>query len=120
MGVGSMDLLDILRIGHETSLRGGGISLREALSRTKYKERRSGFGAGDLRPVLAAHRELTEEWCAYSEDKRTSGGWFLLRSAVIGRVGDPDSQTRFDSMEEAVAEYVVQELDFWTGLEEAG
>lgn len=115
----NMDLLAILRIGHDTSSRGAGRSLRDALSRTRYKERRTRFGPGDLRPLLKVHREFAEQWFAYSEDKRTSGGWYLMRSGEIGRAGDPESQTRFDSLEEAVAEYVVRELDFWTGVDEA-
>jgi len=116
MNDGCTDLLEILRIGHETSMRGEGLSLREALTRTHYEDWRSVFGADDLRPVLEARRELCEEWFVYSEDKRTSGGWYLLRSGEIGRVGDPQSKMNFASPEEAVAEYVVRELDFWAGL----
>ena len=73
-----------------------------------------------MRLVLKGHRELLEGWFAYSEDKRTSGGWYLLRSGEIGRVGDPESQMQFESLAEAVAEYVVRELDFWAGLAKAG
>jgi hypothetical protein len=120
MSDGNANLLEVLRIAHETSMRGAGLSLREALSRTHYKDRRAAFGADDLRPTLKAHERLAEEWFAYSEDKRTSGGWYLLRSGEIGRVGDPESLMRFDSLEEAVAEYVIRELDFWADLPEAG
>lgn len=113
------DLLGILRIGHETSVRGAGLSLGEALRRTRYKDRRACFGPADLRPLLNAHPGLSEEWLAYSEDKRTSGGWYLLRSGEIGRVGDPASRKSLECLEEAVAEYVVRELDFWADLQEA-
>jgi hypothetical protein len=110
------ELLAILRIGHETSMRGAGLSLRDALRRAHYRERRASFGPADLRPLIIAHPELVEVWLAYSEDKRTSGGWYLLRSGEIGQVGDEESHARFESLEEAVAEYVVRELDFWAGL----
>lgn len=113
-------LLRILRIGHETSMRGAGISLVEALARAHFKELRAAFGPRDLLPLIKANRALAEEWLAYSEDKRTSGGWYLLKPGEIGQVGAPDSRMRFDSLEEAVAEYVVRELDFWAGLSEAG
>jgi hypothetical protein len=113
-------LLDILRIGLETSRRGAGLSLRDALSRTHYTYRRSGFGPRELVPLIGSRRELAEGWFAYSEDKRTSGGWYLLRSGEIGRAGDPGSRLRFDTLEEAVATYVVRELDFWAGLPDAG
>ena len=110
------DLLAILRIGHETSVRGAGRSLREALACTHYTDRRSALEPEDLLPLIRTRREFAEEWLAYSEDKRTSGGWYLLRSGEIGRIGDPGSQVRYDSLEEAVAAYVVRELDFWAGL----
>ena len=113
-------LLGILRIGHETSMRGAGLSLLEALRRAQYKDHRASFGPADLRPLLEADGGLLEEWLAYSEDKRTSGGWYLSRSGEIGRVGDPESRKSFESLEEAVAEYVVRELDFWTSLQGAG
>lgn len=114
----NQDLLGILRMGHATSSRGSGLSLREALRRTQYKERRADFGPGDLRPLLSAHRELWEDWFAYSEDKRTGGGWYLLRSGEIGRIGYPDTRRSFECLEEAVAEYVVRELDFWADAQE--
>lgn len=117
---GNEDLLAILRVGHETSMRGAGLSLSEALRQVRYADRRASFGPADLRPLIIAHPEVSESWFAYSEDKRTSGGWYLLPSGEIGRVSDPESATRFESLEEAVAEYVVRELDFWAGLQEAG
>lgn len=109
-------LLDVLRIGHETSMRGEGISLREALMRRSYNEFRKTFGPVDLIEVVKTHPEITAQWIAYSEDKRTSGGWYLLRHLEIGQVGNPESRKQFDSIEEAVAEYVVRELDFWSSI----
>jgi len=64
-------LLAILRIGHEASIRGAGISLSEALTRNGYRDLRSGFGPEDLLPVIKTHPTLAEAWLAYSEDKRT-------------------------------------------------
>jgi len=111
------ELLDILQIGHETSMRGAGSSLRDALRRTRYRERRPSFEAANLRSLLRADPELLEAWFAYSEDKRTKGGWYVLRSGEIGRVENPEKRRRFDSSEDAVAEYVVRELDYWACLE---
>jgi hypothetical protein len=116
MGLADGELLAILRIGHETSIRGAGISLRDALAEARYAACRPGFTVDDLRSLLAAHPSLVEEWLAYSEDKRTSGGWYVLRSGVIGQVSKPSSSQRFDTVERAVAEYVVRELDFWARL----
>ncbi len=113
-------LLTILRIGHETSARGAGLSLHEALARTQYLMARSGFGPIDLLPLIKLHPTLREEWISYSEDKRTSGGWYLTEKGEIGRVGVAEERIKLDSLDEAVAEYVVRELDHWAGVNEVG
>ena len=110
------NVLAILEIGRETTSRGAGLSLREALSRTRYRELRSSFKEPDLLAVLEERPALMEEWLCYSEDKRTSGGWYVLRNGVIGQVGRPPSRVGFSSIAEAVAAYVVRELDFWAGI----
>ena len=51
MTIGTEELLAILRVGHETTIRGAGRSLREALQAAHYAERRAGFGPADLRPL---------------------------------------------------------------------
>jgi hypothetical protein len=107
-------LLDILKIGHETSIRGEGISLAEALEQTSYKSFRKTFSKSDLMTIIKEHPEITSEWLAYSEDKRTSGGWYILDKPEIGQVDNPESIKHFNSIEEAVSEYVVRELDFWS------
>jgi hypothetical protein len=106
-------LLAILRIGHDTSMRGEGVSLRQALSRVDYLEARRQFVPQDLVPLLQAHGELIDQWIMYSQDKRTSGGWYVTEAGEVGQVDDPNSRMRFASVEEAVAEYIVRELDFW-------
>lgn len=88
----------------------------DALSRAGYASRRPGLKARDLVPLIRADPSLVEQWCAYSEDKRTSGGWYLTREGQIGTVEPPVQLLDFGSLEEAVAEYVVRELDFWAGV----
>lgn len=107
-------LLDILKIGHETSIRSEGISLAEALERTSYKSLRKTFSQNDLLTIIKEYPEITSEWLAYSEEKRTSGGWYILEKPEIGQIDNPESIKHFDSIEEAVSEYVVRELDFWS------
>jgi hypothetical protein len=115
-----MDLdsqLQILRIGHDTSVRGAGISLREAIGRARYEELRPNFGPTDLLPLIRKNSSLANEWAAYSEDKRTSGGWYLT-NCEIGQATS-DENLIFLSIEEAVANNVVRELDFWIGARRA-
>ena len=105
----------ILRIGHESSIRGAGISLRDALSKAHYKELRATFTPEDLIPAIHANPALVRDWLMYSEDKRTSGGWYLLEPGEVGQVASK-VRLQFPSIEAAVAEYVVRELDFWSGF----
>jgi hypothetical protein len=106
----------ILDIGLVTSMRGEGLSLAEALERARYRELRSGVTVCDLLEVLDSEPDLVEQWLLYSEDKRTMGGWYILRNREIGRVLMPETRQSFDTLSRAVAEYVVRELDFWSSL----
>jgi hypothetical protein len=67
-------------------------------------------------PLVRAHPNIEDDWIAYSEDKRTSGGWYVTESCEVGRVTDPASISRFASFPEVVAEFVIRELDYWSGL----
>ena len=110
------ELHAILRIGHETSIRGAGLSLRDALSQTRYREIRPALVESLLVTYLKDDPTLIEEWLLYSEDKRTDGGWYLLRDGTIGQVRRRGDEIRFPSLEQAVAAYIVRELDFWANL----
>lgn len=110
------ELLAILRIGHDTSMRGSGISLGDALARSRYKELRSTFGPSDLVPFIRAHASFCDVWLAYSQDKRTRAGWYLLEDGGVGRLEPKGAPEHFSSKEEAVASFVVRELDFWSSI----
>ena len=110
-------LLKILEIGHETSLRGRGVSLQDALRNANYKALRPNFASRDLLPLIAAKPDIIEQWVLYSADKRTAGGWYLLEDGQIGQVESETTPVHFASLEEAVAEYVVRELDFWSSFD---
>ena len=109
-------ILAILRVGHVVSKRGEGLSLRNALFHADYVEARKHFDAQDLLSVILKRRELIEQWLRYSEDKRTSGGWYLMDTGEVGRADEPNEPLNFGSIEEAVAEYVVRELDDWAAV----
>jgi hypothetical protein len=106
----------ILRIARDTSSRGKGLSMKDALARTGYVAHRPNFTIQDVHALIAAHPALLEEWLAYSDDKRTDDGWYVLRDAEIGQVRKPSAQRSYATIEEAVAQFVVCELDFCAGL----
>lgn len=112
-------LVEILKIGHDTSMRGDGISLQQAIARTKYSDLRPRFDARDLLLLIKKHPSLIQEWTAYSEDKRTDGGWYLIGRA-IGRVTPKTRRRYFRTCEDAVAHYVICELDFWADISKTG
>jgi hypothetical protein len=111
-------LLEILSVGHITSIRSDeGYSLRDALSRVNYSALRSQLEPGVVLRALKQNPSLVDQWVRYCEDKRTSGGWYILpKQCEIGRLGVPESVLHFARLDEAVAEYVLRELDFWAGL----
>ena len=112
-------LLSILRIGHDASIRGEGLALRDALARTEYSKLRTQFGPAELIHLLRLNRGLIQQWLMYSEDKRTSGGfWIDEKTFEVGSLGAPDSTVRYESIEAAVAQYVLCELDFWSEVGE--
>jgi hypothetical protein len=90
------ELSEILAIGHATRR----MSLRDAIRRSCYQERRNQFDVSDLIPLIQERPELVTQWVTHSQDKRTKGGYALLGSSP-----------------EEVAEYVVREIDFWAWLE---
>jgi hypothetical protein len=88
-------LQGILGIGQATSLRGAGISMREALKAAGYAELRPSLTAAELRPFIAVHPEFIEQWL--SEDKRTDGGWYIQKNGNIGRVLKPATERHYAS-----------------------
>ena len=111
------DLLTVLSIGRDASMRGEGISLWDALSRSGYADIRPEINADDLIAELKSNADLVADWVMYSEDKRTDGGWYILsEKREIGRLGENPIAVTFDTLEEAVAYYVLHELDFWAKL----
>ena len=71
-------LIHILRIGHDTSWRGAGLSLRDALSRIRYGERRAGFDEATLLRLVRAHPAFVEDWLADPDGQAYQCG--LVRS----------------------------------------
>jgi hypothetical protein len=105
-------LLSILGIAHATSIRGEGISLCDALGRVDYAAARSQLRISEIAEVLRANPQIVEDWVLYCEDKRTDGGWYLdSENLEIGELGIPSSLRTFHTLEEAVAGYILAELD---------
>jgi hypothetical protein len=90
--------------------------MRDALAQAQYPALRRSINPSDLLPLLKSDPSFVEEWVAYSEDKRTAGGFYVLRTGEVGRAGTQRSGRNYPSIEEAIAEFVLQELDYWQSL----
>jgi hypothetical protein len=105
-------LKSIVNIGHETSIRGKGISMIEAIKQTNYIDLRNNFDYTDLIPILEADDSQVTKWIQYSEDKRTSGGYYL-KEKEIGSVSS-DTKVKNSNPILLTAQYIEMELDYWT------
>ena len=114
----------ICRIAHDNSLRGSGRSLRELLEATEYRQLRADLTEPAIADYLASHPDVASEWSMYSDDKRTSGGWYFVHRDHRWIVGRVESEPRHDEREyesrlEACAHFILLELDFWASLSES-
>ena len=78
----------------------------------------SGVRARKLRaeafePVLRRNPQLVGEWQRWSENKRTSSGWYLAienGSPVVGHMPDRSPQA-YPDLASACAEFIAREID---------
>ena len=112
MPLNRKSLEKILRIAHDTSIRGKGISLSKALRKAKYSQLRKDLSSLDLLRIIEEKPSFIQDWISYSQDKRTSGG-FYLSGKIIGSL-DKSDEIFCDNEQIATAMYVIKELDFWS------
>jgi hypothetical protein len=112
-------LREILGVAHAVCGQGEGLSIREAMARTKYAELREQFSARDLVSLIRDAPKLAEDWFGFSCDKRCSGGWYLTDDyKCILRSTPQEESYSFVTVEEGIANYVVRELDFWNEVQQ--
>lgn len=113
-------ILRVLLVARDHSvLRGGrGLSLRQLIEESGYRSLSPGIERSQLAVVLREEPAIVDDWLAYSEDKRTSCGWGLGPSPEGGWVVDgPDGiREKFANLEDACAEFVLRELDYWAAV----
>jgi hypothetical protein len=102
-----------------------GMSLRDAIAGSGFHNVRDQLTEGDLAAYLAEQPEVAKAWWAFSEDKRTKGGWALVEQGSRWALSEPfpspespGTSREFDDLAEACAAYILAELDFWVALED--
>ena len=103
---------NILAIADATSRTDDRLSALDALERAEYSRHRPHLGSEDLAAVLKRAPELVDQWICYAENKRVARGWYVRRSGEVGFYGgSPVAPERFETQAEAVAEFILRELD---------
>jgi hypothetical protein len=97
--------------------------LRELIEGAGYPTLRPTLTDRLLADYIADHPDIITQWSMYSDDKRTTDGWYFVHevdSWIVGRLGLRGKRAvehRYNSAAEACARFVLAELDFWTALQ---
>jgi hypothetical protein len=89
------------------------VSVLQLLEDSGYREAPSKLTAESVSKYLYGHPDLTEAWFAYSEDKRTSSGWYLVqRSGDAFEIGyiPKGERISIEGRVPACAEFIVREV----------
>jgi len=96
----------------------GNVSIYNILKETGYFEMHDQVSDDIIYNALSQHPEHIDEWINYSQDKRTSSGWYFKEegkdSYIVGYFGGTDSekvQLRFTDRIAACAAFIKQESE---------
>ena len=94
--------------------RRGDVSILRLAEDSDYRAHQTAIGVEDFRQYLQAHPELVGEWYVYSDNKRTSSGWYF--DHATRRVGYYSGSRRereqtFDDVTQACAAFIKHEID---------
>jgi hypothetical protein len=90
-----------------------GRSVLEIVRASGYEEFQRQFTARDLAVYLRSRPDIIAEWVAYSQDKRTSDGWYLRPPYSIGRISadsPPMQEIKHVDLAAACAAFITAEL----------
>jgi hypothetical protein len=96
-----------------------GLPLRDLIERTDYRRIRAGLSESALQRWLAPRWRIQNQWLDWCDDKRTSSGFYVGQERrapnrwVIGSIGS-EEQTVHRTKSEAIAAYILRELDYWS------
>lgn len=88
-----------------------GPSFRQCVVDTGYFDKPEELSVAATAGFLQQHPEFIDPWFNFSEDKRTSSGWFVLDEddcAVAGQVHGP--RIVFSDRTQTCAEFIVREI----------
>jgi len=98
----------------------GNISIFSLLEETGYFELHDQISEGDIRTALLCWPECLQEWIQYSEDKRSSSGWYLTLDDEglyetayfdIKAVPNTTNRVEYESAVDACAAFIKHEIE---------
>jgi hypothetical protein len=92
-----------------------GRSLADLLTLTDCRGIRAELREPQLAEWLGSRPRVSQRWVSWSEDKRTSSGYYIVRSTEGWRIGSLASEATWEYAKESdeVAAYILRELDYW-------
>jgi hypothetical protein len=92
----------------------GGKSALAAVRQSGYAVVRDDITPADIARHFELHPAYVEDWCLYSLDKRTSGGWYLVRDDhgwTVGSLSVSYPNELYDSGAAACANFALREIE---------
>lgn len=94
----------------------GNISIYSLLKETGYFEHHSKISESDLRDQLVERPENIQHWVKWSEDKRTSSGWYIENKGgkcIVGYFPEKENAKpkEYSSVELACAAFIKLEIE---------
>jgi hypothetical protein len=96
----------------------GTVSMFSLLEATGYFRLHDQISEADIQAALVRCPECVQEWMQYSEDKRTSSGWYLIQNEEgcyeTGHVADAGNYTnrvQYENMIDACASFIKHEIE---------
>ena len=95
----------------------GDVSPYDLLAHSGYFDRHAEITPDLLRAVLSRDPMLVNDWLEYSENKRTSSGWYFRRAATgfdvgfLGKDGRKVDERTYVDVIEACAAFIKKEIE---------
>ncbi len=96
----------------------GNVSVFSLLQATGYFGLHDQISEDDIREALHRCPECIQEWVQYSEDKRTSSGWYIMENdegcyevGYVSEGGDLQERLVYDNQIDACAAFVKREIE---------
>jgi hypothetical protein len=96
--------------------KSGNKSICDLLKETGYFENSDSVTIDSFDKYLKNNDKIIQEWLAYSEDKRTSGGWYIIKknnSIIVGHLDNEigsAEEKEFDDISKACAVFIFNEI----------